>query len=627
MGESYPRRDQARGIWKINDITKNIKEEGTYPQASSQNTAIYSGGSTPSSVVTMDTFQINTAGNAVDFGDLAVAIRPTANAGDFIRCIICGGADPDVNTIQYVNYATKGNTADFGDDLNDVQWKGGGGSNGTRSVWGSGTTPGTTNISSIIVQTFGTLVDYGDLTEAKYGMAFGTNGNNTTAAFSGGNNGSNTNRIETKDITSSGNNIDFGDLTVSYRYRMAANSSTKNFIAGGEGTNVIDVFTLGSKGNAVDFGDITAVKSKGSGVSNGITGVYGGGSTYPAEANINVIESFTMSTFGNSADFGDLTQARQLMSANSNGHGGLQEQSQRAPELYSPTGKPLVSGAVGVGDLWMHARSGALEFGSVTTTGKGVDFGDCSQGLLNCSSSTRGIHGQANVSSSFTEYVTYSSKGNAAFFGNQTVNRQSCQGASNSTRGIFFGGETPDASNVIDYITIATIGNSTDFGDLTQVRGDGATMGNSTRITYAGGYGAPAYRDNIDYVTIASTGNATDFGDTTYAGSLFNRGPSGSTTRGIIGGGYNPGVRNDIQYITIASTGNATDFGDLSVTRAGVGGAGNGTRGLFLAGYTPSNTSTIDYITIASTGNATDYGDTNVAGQGAGSSNCHAGLT
>ena len=68
-----------------------------------------------------------------------------------------------------------------------------------------------------------------------------------------------------------------------------------------------------------------------------------------------------MST-ANAADFGDLTQARQLMSANSNGHGGLQEQSQRAPELYSPTGKVVVSGAVGVGDLWMHARSGALEF-------------------------------------------------------------------------------------------------------------------------------------------------------------------------------------------------------------------------------------------------------------------------
>ena len=626
MSESYPRRDQARGIWKINDITKNIKGDGTYPQTPSQNTAIYSGGATPSSVVNMDTFQINTAGNAVDFGDLAVGIRPTANAGDFIRCIICGGGDPDVNTIQYVNYATKGNTADFGDDQNTRQWKGGGGSNGVRSVWGGGN-PGTNTISSLIVQTLGNAVDYGDLTESKYGTAFGTNGNNIFASWSGGYTSSNTNRIETKDITSSGNTEDFGDLTVTYRYRMAANSATKNFIAGGEGTTVIDVFTLGSKGNSVDFGDITAVKSKGTGVSNGVTGVYGGGNTYPAGADINVIESFTMSTFGNTSDFGDLTQARQLLSSNSNGHGGLQEQSQRAPELYSPTGKPLRSGAVGVGDLWMYARNGALEFGSVATLGNGVDFGDCSQGLLNCSSNTRGIHGKANVSSSFTEYVEYSTKGNAAFFGNATVNRQSCQGGSNSTRGMFFGGETPSVSNVIDYITIATIGDSTDFGDLTQARGDGGTMGNSTRMTFAMGYGAPAYRDNIDYVTIASTGNATDFGDTTFAGSNCSRGPSGSTTRGIIGGGYNPGFRNDIQYITIASTGNATDFGDLTVTRAQAGGAGNGTRGLFLAGYTPSNSDVIDYVTVASTGNATDFGDTITAGSGAGSSNCHAGLT
>ena len=626
MSESYPRRDQARGIWKINDITKNIKGDGTYPQTPSQNTAIYSGGATPSSVVNMDTFQINTAGNAVDFGDLAVGIRPTANAGDFIRCIICGGADPDVNTIQYVNYASKGNTADFGDDQNTTQWKAGGGSNGVRSVWGGGN-PGTNTISSLIVQTLGNAVDYGDLTESKYGTAFGTNGNNIFASWSGGYTSSNTNRIETKDITSSGNTEDFGDLTVTYRYRMAANSATKNFIAGGEGTTVIDVFTLGSKGNSVDFGDITAVKSKGTGVSNGVTGVYGGGNTYPAEANVNVIESFTMSTFGNTSDFGDLTQAKQLLSSNSNGHGGLQEQSQRAPELYSPTGKPLRSGAVGVGDLWMYARNGALEFGSVATLGNGVDFGDCSQGLLNCSSNTRGIHGKANVSSSFTEYVEYSTKGNAAFFGNATVNRQSCQGGSNSTRGMFFGGETPSVSNVIDYITIATIGDSTDFGDLTQARGDGGTMGNSTRITYAMGYGAPAYRNNIDYVTIASTGNATDFGDTTFSGSTCSRGPNGSTTRGIIGGGYNPSFRNDIQYITIASTGNATDFGDLTASRAGLGGAGNGTRGLFLGGYTPSNSNVIDYITIASTGNATDYGDTLTAGQGAASSNCHGGLT
>ena len=32
MAESYPRRNQARGLWKINDINKNIKELGTFPK-------------------------------------------------------------------------------------------------------------------------------------------------------------------------------------------------------------------------------------------------------------------------------------------------------------------------------------------------------------------------------------------------------------------------------------------------------------------------------------------------------------------------------------------------------------------------------------------------------------------
>ena len=32
MGTSYPNRTNARGIWKLSDITRNTIEEGTYPQ-------------------------------------------------------------------------------------------------------------------------------------------------------------------------------------------------------------------------------------------------------------------------------------------------------------------------------------------------------------------------------------------------------------------------------------------------------------------------------------------------------------------------------------------------------------------------------------------------------------------
>ena len=33
MATSYPRRDLASGVWKLSEITKNIKTEGTWPNA------------------------------------------------------------------------------------------------------------------------------------------------------------------------------------------------------------------------------------------------------------------------------------------------------------------------------------------------------------------------------------------------------------------------------------------------------------------------------------------------------------------------------------------------------------------------------------------------------------------
>ena len=33
MGTSYPDRTNARGVWKLSDITKNKITDGTYPNA------------------------------------------------------------------------------------------------------------------------------------------------------------------------------------------------------------------------------------------------------------------------------------------------------------------------------------------------------------------------------------------------------------------------------------------------------------------------------------------------------------------------------------------------------------------------------------------------------------------
>ena len=36
MATSYPDRTNASGIWKLDDITKNIKTEGTWPNAAAK---------------------------------------------------------------------------------------------------------------------------------------------------------------------------------------------------------------------------------------------------------------------------------------------------------------------------------------------------------------------------------------------------------------------------------------------------------------------------------------------------------------------------------------------------------------------------------------------------------------
>jgi hypothetical protein len=66
----------------------------------------------------------------------------------------------------------------------------------------------------------------------------------------------------------------------------------------------------------------------------------------------------------------------------------------------------------------------------------------------------------------------------------------------------------------MDYVTIASTGNATDFGDLlagTQAMGRG-NLSNTSRGVFTGGQ-APSNQNVMQYITIASTGNSIDYGD------------------------------------------------------------------------------------------------------------------
>ena len=232
---------------------------------------------------------------------------------------------------------------------------------------------------------------------------------------------------------------------------------------------------------------------------------------------------------------------------------------------------------------------------------------------------TRGILAGGYTPSAWVntiDYINISSTGDAADFGDLTEARGDFSGTiSSRTRGCFAGGYFPTGAvryNVIDYVTISSTGDAADFGDLPRTANSGAPLSSATRGIYAGGYYPSNNRDDqIDYFTIATTGNALDFGDLT--SETRHAGGAASPTRGIIAGGSRTpeGMTVDIDYITIASLGNGADFGDMTSARQTCYGASNTIRACFAWGVAPSSsyTNAVDFLTIATLGDAKDFGD------------------
>ena len=64
----------------------------------------------------IDFITIQSAGDAIDFGDLTLARYLSANMLNSIRAVIAGGGSPSAtNTIDFVTIQTTGNASDFGD--------------------------------------------------------------------------------------------------------------------------------------------------------------------------------------------------------------------------------------------------------------------------------------------------------------------------------------------------------------------------------------------------------------------------------------------------------------------------------------------------------------------------------
>ena len=275
----------------------------------------------------------------------------------------------------------------------------------------------------------------------------------TRGLLMGGRTPSDVKMIDFININTTGDAQDFGDLASNRGgpQRGQAGSRVRGLAMGGNSTiSTVASVTFASTGNATDTGNILTVGRRlGAGVSNQTRALYAGGLTPSAQ---NVIDATDIASLGNSVDFGDLTMTRYFQSG-----------------VSSPTRGVIAAG-------------------------------------YNPSSPVSGY-------TKIVDFVTISTQGNAADFGQMTVAGQP-DAAGNSIRGIFSGGVNPSYTNAIEFLTIATLGNATDFGDLTLAKAQSQAVSSPTRfVSMSGRNSSDSLIDEMDYVQIMSKGNAVGFGE------------------------------------------------------------------------------------------------------------------
>ena len=287
------------------------------------------------------------------------------------------------------------------------------------------------------------------------------------------------------------------------------------------------------------------------------------------------IDILNISTTGNATDFGNL---------NSDGHG------------YGMRGGASRTRAVMVGgrdDPTPAASFNVIQYVEIAQQGNSLDFGDLTGRTtfhpLTGGNSTRLIiaGGSTSPGNSYTDdiqYITIASLGNSVEFGDLTGDRGAGSGCANPTRTFFFGGRTapgePNSTASIEYVTTSTLGNSAVFGDMLQAGVNSAAGSNAVRGVYGCYAVNPSHATGlnvVEYITMATSGDGTDFGDATIARR--SRAGASSSTRIVFAGGSDP-ITNVVDYGQIMSTGNLVDFGDLQEAKESSGSASNGHGGL-----------------------------------------------
>ena len=304
----------AQGEWWV--MSTDTPNLGRSVDSTSGARGVFGGGESPSIVDTIDYINIASAGDAADFGNLSQSRRNLAGCADKSRGLFQGGYTPsNVDTVDFVTIASTGNATDFG-NLTESRSRTSGCNNPTRGIRAGGN-PYTDTIDYSTIQSEGNYVDFGNLTASRFGTA---------------------------GMSSPTRGIFCGGQTPS---------------SGVQGINVMDFITIATLGDAADFGDMIITRREPVATSNGVRGVFGTGYNSPSSPYgfTSELDYVQIATLGNSMSFGDASYDR--------------------VEVYSSFGNP-VRGIIGAG--FSPSVEAGIDMFEYATQGDTVDFGDLSQG-------------------------------------------------------------------------------------------------------------------------------------------------------------------------------------------------------------------------------------------------------
>jgi len=284
----------------------------------------------------IDYLNFASTGNTMYFGELSTASGGGGDsAGNETRGIFAGHG-PNYRHMQYITFASEGRTVAFGEATTNSS------PNASSRVCNASSTRflnmgdyvWTNVIDYVEINTIGNAIDFGDLSQLR---AQGTGlASSTRALYCGGyrqtSPGGNhlISDIDVVKFTSLGNAVNFGDLTSERKTNGCGASNSVRGVVGG-GTNgdyvdTIDYVTLASEGTAIDFGNLTAPGGYGGCAANQTRAVWRAGERTIGGSDVtsNIIDFIQIASGGNAQDFGDAAGMQNMFSNGmSDSHGGL----------------------------------------------------------------------------------------------------------------------------------------------------------------------------------------------------------------------------------------------------------------------------------------------------------------